>query len=240
MRKLKNSTFFFGIARFQHNGNFLGLITHFNIFYSSNKFLPRSSSIVSTLNICSSNIRYLHCSAPNYVSARLLESERTLYGNLFYENPYASWIRPGALGIWCVSFVIFGNLVYGITSNPTLQIFSARFFLHSMLPLWSLVLGALLNASLSRQIVQRLYFDPRSERFTAITGAFRRRSHHFTAHNTEVLASSSRAVLRFTSNHRPFFVRTELTEDSLSKEFKSVVKLIENIRIRDLDKSKRA
>jgi hypothetical protein len=172
------------------------------------------------------------------VSSRVLETERTSYGNLFYQHPYAAWIRPGSFAIWVVSLVILGNLFYGFTSHTTPHVFSAKLVLQSVLPLSSVLLGALCSAVLSRHIVQRLYFDPRTERFTAITGILRRRAHHFEARDTEVLASHTRTVLRFTSYNRPFFVQTILLEDELSKEFQRVIKLISNIRSRESATSK--
>ena len=167
------------------------------------------------------------------MSSRALESERTSYGNLFYQYPYEAWLRPGSFGIWVVSLVILGNLTYSFTSLPTPHVFSAKLLLQSMLPLSSVLVGALCSSVLSRQIVQRLYYDPRTERLTAITGVFRRRAHQFAARDTEVLSSHLRTVLRFTADNRPFFVRTILSEDELSKEFQKVIKLIANIRSRE-------
>ena len=236
-RIFKHSTLSSWSSLIMCNGNSINLIS-VRWLNSPYKFSLSTPLIVFSPNIFSHHVRYLHCSTPKLVSSRVLEIERTSYGNLFYQHPYAAWFRPVSLGIWVVSLVILGNLFYGFTSHTTPHLFSARLVLQSVLPLSNVLLGALCSAVLSRNVVQRLYFDPRTERLTAITGILRRRAHYFEARDTEVLASHMLTVLRFTSDNRPFFVRTILSEDELSKEFQKVIKLIANIRSRESATSK--
>ena len=109
-----------------------------------------------------------------------------------------------------LSFVILGNLIYGFTSHPTPHVFSARLVLQSVLPLSSVLLGALFSAVLSRHVVQRLYLTralSASQPSPAFSGG--------------TLTTSRRGTLRCSRATRAPFSGSPLTTDHSSCELSS-------------------